>query len=323
MNSAENYDMSELVEGLGIYEDMRLDSMPPEYRAHFLTRPHEFFIDPFRIEGNLYFIGNKEIGCYLIDSGDGLIVIDTGYEFTAGQFFNSIWLLGFDPRNIKHVFHTHNHNDHIAATNLIVTLSGATTYMGEIDGKAMAASMTSGPDRRFAAIGAPSLKFVPDVYTHDNEEFTIGKTTIRCLDTPGHSKGCQSFVFNVEGDDGKTYTAGIHGGLGILSLHKEFMQAENYPNARSDFFGHLKKIVDIPVDIYLGSHTLQGDMYGKFLKRQNDPNGPNPFIDPLEWKKMLNTGWVLAKKLIEDEENGRTPEWQKKMYADILKQSGN
>lgn len=323
MSLASKYGDRELVKGLGIYKDMRLDAMPPEYRARFLSRPHEFFVDPFCVEGNLYFIGNREIGCYLIDSGDGLIVIDTSYEFTAGQLFNSIWMLGFDPRNIKHVFHTHNHNDHIAATNLIVKMSGARTYMSEVDGKAMVESMTAKPSMRYAAIGAPSIKFVPDVYTHDEESFTIGNTTITCYDTPGHSRGCQSFVFNVEGHDGKTYTAGIHGGLGILSLHKEFMEAEGYYSARDEFFAQLRKVVDLPVDIYLGSHTLQGNMMEKLEKRKADPNGPNPFIDPTEWKKMINTAWVQAMQLIDDEENGNTPEWQKKMYADILKQSGN
>ena len=74
---------------------MRLDWMPPEYKEHFMAYPHLYYMEPFCVAGNLYFIGNKEIGCYLIDSGEGLIVLDTGYEHCAGQFFNAIWTLGF------------------------------------------------------------------------------------------------------------------------------------------------------------------------------------------------------------------------------------
>lgn len=103
-------------------------------------QPHTFWLEPFRVEGNLYFIGNKEIACYLIDTGEGLIILDTGYENCSGQFFNSIWSLGFDPRDVRMIFHTHNHQDHIASTNLLVQLSGARTYMSETDGRAMVES---------------------------------------------------------------------------------------------------------------------------------------------------------------------------------------
>ncbi len=304
-----------------IDRNMRLDAMPPEFRAHFLNHPHEYYMEPFRVEGNLYFIGNREIGCYLIDSGKGLIIIDTGYEFCAGQFMNSIWALGYNPKDIKMIFHTHNHNDHIAATNLLVKLSGATTYMSEVDGKDMVATMdtASSKDSRSVAMGANSIRFVPDVYTHDGDAFTLGNVTLKCYDTPGHSPGCQSFFFNVTGEDGAQYTAAIHGGIGINSLHIEFMRAMNYMNAREDFFGHIERIVDWPVDIYLSSHTFQNYTIEKLQKRAEDPNGPNPFIDPTEWKRILTTAWIMAEELIADEAAGRTPEWQRKMYSDLTK----
>ena len=289
---------------------MRLDAMPPEYRARFMAAPHTFVLEPFCVEGNLYFIGNKEIACYLIDTGEGLIILDTGYENCSGQFFNSIWSLGFRPQDVRMIFHTHNHQDHIASTNLLVQLSGATTYMSEIDGKAMVSS-PAGP------MCPESLKFTPDVYTHDGDRFTLGNTTVTCIDTPGHSKGCQSFFVNVTGADGKQYTAALHGGVGINTLHKHFMDMMNYPNAREDFFGHIQRIIDWPVDIYLSSHTFQNYTEEKLAKRADDPLGPNPFIDPTEWKCILTTAWEMGHDLIKAEEEGTPPEWQQKPYADL------
>lgn len=289
---------------------MRLDAMPPEYRARFMAAPHTFVLEPFCVEGNLYFIGNKEIACYLIDTGEGLIILDTGYENCSEQFFNSIWSLGFRPQDVRMIFHTHNHQDHIASTNLLVQLSGATTYMSEIDGKAMVSS-PAGP------MCPESLKFTPDVYTHDGDRFTLGNTTVTCIDTPGHSKGCQSFFVNVTGADGKQYTAALHGGVGINTLHKHFMDMMNYPNAREDFFGHIQRIIDWPVDIYLSSHTFQNYTEEKLAKRAENPQGPNPFIDPAEWKCILTTAWEMGHDLIKAEEEGTTPEWQQKPYADL------
>lgn len=303
-----------------IDRNMRLDAMPPEYRAHFLAHPHEYYIEPFQVEGNLYFIGNLEIACYLIDSGDGLIIIDTGYDFCAGQLMNSIWSLGFNPKDIKMIFHTHNHNDHIAATNLLVRLSGAKTFMSVKDGKDMVALMEnidSGNPAVKMAVGSRALHFVPDVYTKDGDAFTLGNVTVKCVDTPGHSKGCQSFFFNVTGSDNRQYTAAIHGGIGINTLHQEFMALMQYPNAREDFFGHIERIVDWPMDIYLSSHTFQNYTKEKLEKRKADPDGRNPFIDPSEWKRILTTAWIMGHELIEQEKNGTVPEWQKHMYADL------
>lgn len=289
---------------------MRLDAMPPEYRAHFMANPHLYVLPPFRVEGNLYFIGNKEIGCYLIDTGEGLIILDTGYENCAGQFFNSIWTLGYDPRDVKMIFHTHYHQDHIASTNLLVRLSGAKTYMSEADGKTLMES----PD---SPMTPASLRFIPDVLTHDGDSFTLGNTTVRCVDTPGHTRGCQSFFVNVTCEDGKQYIAALHGGVGINTLHKEFMEKAGYPTAREDFFGHIPKVIDMPVDIYLSSHTFQNYTEEKLAKRAEDPDGPNPFIDPTEWRSILTTAWDMGHELVKNEEAGNIPEWQRHGYADI------
>jgi len=303
-----------------IDKNMRLDFMPPEYRQHFQAYPHTYYMEPFCVEGNLYFIGNREIACYLIDSGEGLIIIDTGYDFCAGQFFNSIWSLGYNPKDVKMIFHTHNHNDHIASTNVLVQLSGATTYMSEADGKAMVEAMTAtGEDaKQYRAIGNRALLFVPDVYTRDGDEFTLGNVTVKCVDTPGHSRGCQSFFFNVTGRDGKQYIAAIHGGVGINTLHKEMLELMQYPTARDEFFGHIERIVDWPVDIYLSSHTFQNYTEEKLRSRAENPDAPNPFIDPTEWKRILTTAWIMGHELIDDEASGNADERKKAIYPFLL-----
>ena len=55
-------------------------------------------IGPFRMIDNIYFVGTKEASSHLIDTGEGLILIDTGYEETADIVLESMGELGFDPR---------------------------------------------------------------------------------------------------------------------------------------------------------------------------------------------------------------------------------
>ena len=67
---------------------------------------------PFRLAGNIYFVGTYKASSHLIDTGDGLILIDTGYEETADVIVESVGALGFDIRDIKYILHSHGHYDH-------------------------------------------------------------------------------------------------------------------------------------------------------------------------------------------------------------------
>lgn len=278
-------------------ETLRLDFMPKDYNDDLRANPEKYYLEPFQVEGNCYFIGTEEIGCYLIDSGEGLIILDTGFDFSAAQFIHSIWKLGFDPADVKMIFHTHYHQDHTACTKFLVRLSGATTYMGEADAKVLAAQIKEH--------GPSANAFIPDVMTHDGDTFTLGNVTLTCVDTPGHSRGNQSFFFNVTGSDGKQYIAALHGGLGINTLHREFMEATGYATSREEFFWGLEHVKGKKVDIYLGSHTCQAHTVEKLVQRAKDSGGPNPFIDPTEWDRVLTIAKNMAEELIQKEAEGK------------------
>lgn len=101
----------------------------------FYKYPHKYYMTPFRIFGNLYFVGNQDVGAYLLNTSEGLILIDTTYPTTRALLIQSIWEAGFDPRNIRYILHTHGHFDHFGATDLIVSLSGAKTFLGAEDAR--------------------------------------------------------------------------------------------------------------------------------------------------------------------------------------------
>ena len=90
-------------------------------------------MEPVKVFGNTYFVGTYQASCHLIDTGDGLIMIDPGYENTAYLVLDSIYRLGFRPQDIKYIVNTHWHGDHTAATAAFVDLSGAKTLIGKDD----------------------------------------------------------------------------------------------------------------------------------------------------------------------------------------------
>ena len=231
-----------------------------------VEKPHQGRIEPFKIVGNVYFVGTYQASGHLIDTGDGLILIDTGYANTIYLFLESIWELGFDPRDIKYIVHTHWHWDHTEGTEALVDISGAKTVIGEYDKDYI----------------TEKGYFNPDILIKDGDTLSLGNTTIRFMHTPGHTKGTVSFFFDVE-EDGKTYRVGQFGGAGANSLVKSF--ATYYEGCRDDYKNSLERLMQEKVDVFIGNHCWnnQTEVRGEIVRSGKG----NPFIDPTAWTEFL------------------------------------
>ena len=75
------------------------------FKRRKIEQPYEGRIEPFRIIGNVYFVGTFQSSCHIIDTGDGLILIDTGYSNVFYLVIRSIYKLGFKPEDIKYIIH--------------------------------------------------------------------------------------------------------------------------------------------------------------------------------------------------------------------------
>src|ERR1051325_5936743 len=56
---------------------------------------------PFRIVGNVYYVGTYDLGCYLITTSEGYILINTGLASSADQIKRNIESLGFKLSDTK------------------------------------------------------------------------------------------------------------------------------------------------------------------------------------------------------------------------------
>lgn len=161
----------------------------------------------------------KAVCSHLIDTGAGLIVIDTSYPELDHLLINSIWEAGFNPKDIKIVLHTHLHYDHFGATNTLTKIYGAKAYVGKDEWESV--------QRKPELAVIPQDKYLsyrmihPDVLLEDGDEIRLGNTVIHCVETVGHTEGTMSFFFDVE-DGGKVWRAGTFGGAGFITMYKEF-----------------------------------------------------------------------------------------------------
>src|SRR5688572_29046642 len=69
-------------------------------------------VEPFRIVGNIHYVGASDITSYLITTPKGHIIIDGGFVETAPMILANIEKLGFRPRDVKILLSSHAHYDH-------------------------------------------------------------------------------------------------------------------------------------------------------------------------------------------------------------------
>jgi len=234
-------------------------------------------IEPFRIVGNVYYVGTFAASSHLIDTGDGLIFVDPGYSADFDIVKESVAKLGFDLKDVKYIINTHHHGDHTQATQALVDISGAKTLIGRDDAEKA---------KKF---------FNPDIIVDDGDTLTLGNTTVRFVHTPGYTKGTISFFFNTT-DNGTTYRVGMFGGAGSNTLAQGKF---DYPEARDGYRSSLNRLRAEHVDVFIGNHTWNNDTEtkGRILRE----SGVNLFIDDKLWGHFLDyCEWRLEKAIAAD-----------------------
>ena len=70
-------------------------------------------------------LGTRVVNSYLIPSGDGRILIDTGYAGGFAHFQKALEKHGVRPEEIRYVFLTHAHDDHAGFLNEVLAATDA------------------------------------------------------------------------------------------------------------------------------------------------------------------------------------------------------
>ena len=227
---------------------------------------------PYKVIGNVYYVGTKGLANFLITTPDGNILINSDFERNVPTIRASVDKLGFSFRDTKILLGSHAHGDHMAGDAMVKELTGALVM-------AMAEDVPALEKMR------PGNKPHPiDRVLHDGDRVTLGSTTLVAHLTPGHTKGCTTWTMKVQ-DSGKTYDVVI---VGSVNVNQGYMLVGNkyYPEIADDFARTFKILQSLPVDVFLGAH---GDYYGMEAKyARMKTGGPNPFIDPDGYNAYLS-----------------------------------
>ena len=264
------------------------------HKKAFYTNPSTAYIEPFKIADNLYYVGDKKVCVHLIDSGDGLILIDSGYPCSTHMLIDSIWRAGFDPKNVGYIIHTHGHWDHFGASEEFRNMYGTRLAISRVDGERIAGTNVS--SEAFPLIRVPEF----DYFIEDGEIFELGRVKIRCVLTPGHTDGVLSLFFEVT-DNGKTYLAGMFGGAGVNAIKLPYIcRNKRLGDPIRQMLNSIERIWNEPVAIHLGNHPGNNKTLEK-RERQLEEGG-NPFVDPDSWRTFLCELRLKIEEIAKDNE---------------------
>ncbi len=228
---------------------------------------------PFRVVGNLYYVGTYDLACYLINTPNGNILINTGLASSEKQIKKNIKTLGFKFTDIKILLNTQAHYDHLGAMAAIKQQTSAKLMINEKD----AAEVVSGGSSDYALGGKGSTfkPIKPDQLLKNGDTITLGSTKLVMLHHPGHTKGSSSFLFTV--NDGKQSYRVLLANMPSIVTDSSFKAIPSYTTIAADYAYTLNAMKNLSFDIWVASHASQFNLHKK--RKPGDAYNPAAFID--------------------------------------------
>jgi metallo-beta-lactamase class B len=230
-------------------------------------------VPPFRILGNLYYVGASEVTSFLITTPEGHLLLDGGFAETAPQIERNIAQLGFQLRDVKFLLNSHAHFDHAGGLAELKKWTNATVAVTWPDAELL--HRGGHGDFRFGdKLTFPPVKI--DRIISDGESIELGGQKMTAHLTPGHTKGNTTWTTQITAD-GKRYNVVFAGSM--TSLDYILAGREAYPGIAADFEKSFATLKRLPCDVFLSCH---GSFFSFKEKRERLLRGekPNPFIDP-------------------------------------------
>ena len=205
---------------------------------------------PFRMIGNVHWIGTYDLSTYLITTPQGHILINTGLAQTVSQITANVTQLGFKVEDIRILTATHGHFDHVAGLAQLKKLTKA-----QVDRK---------------------LK--------NGDTIKLGDVVLTAHHHPGHTKGATSFTLNIT-EGGKTYRVGIMN-MGSINPGVTVRGMPAYPTIGDDYARTFREQKALTVDVFLASHASQFKMHDKY--KPGDAYQVDRFVDPAGYRAAVD-----------------------------------
>jgi metallo-beta-lactamase class B len=265
--------------------------------------------DPFRIAGNLYYVGASDVASFLLTSPQGHVLIDGGYPGSTNLIKESIAQLGFKITDIKVLLNSEALHDHAGGLADLQKASGAQMWASDSSVEYLESggeTDPAGPMMYKFMMTVGFQKFPPIKVDHrvkDGDTVRVGPIELVARLTPGRTKGCTTWTFPVRDGDR------VLNVVDLCNLTPQpgmrLADPQYYPGIRDDFEKTFKIARALPVDIWVTSHARDFGRYRKYTKRGATPDSAAPFIDKAGYLAYIDSGEANFRRQLAEQQKAK------------------
>ena len=246
------------------------------------SRPEEWS-RPFpghRVIGNLHAVGTWDLGCFLIASDEGHILVNTGLAESAPLIRQNVESLGFRLEDVRILLTMQAHYDHAAALAEIKAWTGAAMWATAADAQLLEDGGVSDPHFRGEYPFAP---VAVDRILRDGEAIELGTIRLTVVENPGHTPGSVSYAMTVR-EAGRDYRV-VLANMGSMNPGLRLAKDPTYPGIAEDFAETFRRQRAMEVDVWVAAHASQHRLHDKY--RPGDAYDPERFVDPEGFRELV------------------------------------
>src|SRR5262245_2015664 len=225
----------------------------------------QWYAEPVKVFDNLYFVGQTEWSAWAVTTSEGIIVIDTIFEYAVEEeVAGGLKKLGLYPAKIKYVTVSHGHRDHSGGAKFLQDRFNAHVIMSAADWDLL--------DRNTTDPAKPRR----DMVATDGQKLTLGDTTLTLYITPGHTAGTISTLIPVK-DNGQPHVVAEWGGT--LFGNATQRTPENLKTYISSAERFQEIVARAGADVIISNHTIYDGSKTKLpALASRRPGEPNPYV---------------------------------------------
>jgi metallo-beta-lactamase class B len=238
---------------------------------------------PFKVFGNTYFVGTQGLSSVLIDTGQGLVLIDVALPQSAPLIDANVRALGFRTEDVTHILTSHAHFDHVGGVRSMQRFTSAMVLASAATAQALSLGhpipgdpqFGDGPTDAFPALTA-GVRVMRDA-----ETLSLGSTHVTARYTPGHTPGATTWTWR--SCEGERCLDVVYADS-LTAVSKEgyrFTGGPGTPAIVDTFRQSIRVVRDLPCDVLLSTHPSATGMDEKVAARLSRGLAPGAPGDPL------------------------------------------
>jgi len=199
----------------------------------------------FRIAGNTYYVGTRQVSAHLVTGSAGHVLVDTCWPKDGLKVLASMQDLDLDPTDVEIIMITHAHVDHMGSADWLAAQTGASV-------------MIHADDLEEAGVFVPHAGISECL--EEGRDVRLGDIRIAVYHTPGHTRGCCSFAW--ETGEGR---AALFGGPGLNVFRQKPDDPPLHCGTVDQYIRSVQRLQSIePPEFFLGPHPHLNRLWSKY-----------------------------------------------------------